>query len=56
MNVEQIRTIAQAELDAERYRAAVDAAKEVLRNKQAVPWWRRLFPFTIRITITRRNA
>jgi hypothetical protein len=40
---------ARAELDAEEYRAAVEAQKERLRARFKAPWWRRLFPWTITI-------
>ena len=49
-DAQTIFAAARAELDYEKYRAAVDAAK---RQLQARRWWHRLFPYTI--TIQRRK-
>lgn len=40
---------AKQELDQEAYRAAVEARKVILRERRMRPWWKRLFPFRIRI-------
>lgn len=41
------------EFEREKHRAAVDTEKARLRIRARLPWWKRLFPFTI--TITRSN-
>ncbi|SFZ81615.1 hypothetical protein SAMN02983003_0595 [Devosia enhydra] len=41
---------AQAEIDAEDHRAAVEARKATLRERQGRSLWRRLFPFKFTIT------
>lgn len=43
----EIRKLAQAELDAEATRAAVD--KEKLRIRESRTFWKRLFPWRVRI-------
>lgn len=47
MDPKEIIKRAQAELEEESFRAAVEREKERLRNKR--PWWKRLFPFVIKI-------
>ena len=49
MNVTDIEAQAQHELDVEEKRRRIDAAKERIRATRGRPWWRRLFPFTIKI-------
>jgi hypothetical protein len=44
--------LALAELEQERRRQLIDAEKERLRSLR--PWWRRIFPFRIKLTIERR--
>ena len=52
MNAAEIEAEARRELDAEARRAAVDAAKARIREHDARPLWKRLFPFTIKIERT----
>ena len=52
MNLDAIEQEAAAELDAERHREAVNAAKERIRARRGRPWWKRLVPFVIRIERT----
>lgn len=55
MNIDDvagIEQIARHELDEEEFRRRVEIAKDRLRRG---PWWRRWFPFTINITVTRRE-
>lgn len=52
MDLKTLEAEAQAELDAEAHRAAVDAAKARIRERDARPLWKRLFPFTIKIERT----
>ena len=40
---------ARAELERERFRAAVEAEKAKLRERELRPWWRKIFPFVISI-------
>ena len=49
MNVADIEAEARAEIEAEDRRAAIDAAKVRIREHDARPLWKRLFPFTIKI-------
>lgn len=51
VDVNEILRQARAELAAEARARRVAAAKERLRR----PWWRRLFPYTITITIERND-
>jgi hypothetical protein len=44
VDAQAILAAARAELDYEKYRAAVGAAKKHLRARR---WWHRLFPYTI---------
>jgi hypothetical protein len=53
MDATKIEAQARAELDAENFREAVDAAKQRLRERDTRPWWKRLFPY--RITVTRTD-
>lgn len=46
MNISPLEQ-ARAELEAERFRNAVEVEKQRLRNKR--PWWTKLFPYTIKI-------
>lgn len=50
--IDDIEAEARAELEAEARRAAVDAAKQRIREHDARPLWKRLFPFTIKIVRT----
>lgn len=43
-NIEEIRKVAKAELEAERLREAIDAYKKKLKEKK---WFHRLFPYRI---------
>lgn len=50
MTLDDIIAQAHAEIDAENHRAAVEAAKTTIRERQGRSLWRRLFPFKITIT------
>lgn len=47
MDPRQIEAEARAELASEDHRAAVDAAKQRIRERDTRPLWQRLFPFRI---------
>lgn len=50
MTPQDIEAQAKAELEAEEHRAAVEAAKQHIREKRAAQrWWHALFPYTIEI-------
>lgn len=49
MNIKDLEAEARAELDAEAHRSAVDHMKVRLRERDARPWWQRLFPYQIKI-------
>ncbi len=48
-SVQDIEAQAHAELEAEALRTAVDQAKDRMRHWDARPWWKRLFPYSIKI-------
>lgn len=52
MDIKEIEAEAQAELDKDLRRKAIDEAKARLRAKASRPWWAKLFPW--RITIERK--
>jgi hypothetical protein len=47
--IDDLVAAAQAEIEAEDYRKAVDAQKLIIRERQGRSLWRRLFPFKITI-------
>jgi hypothetical protein len=49
LNVQDIVRQAEEELAAERHRNRVEAAKANILRQEAMPWWQRLIPFTIKI-------
>lgn len=51
MSPQEIKNLAQAEVEAETIRRQIEAEKVRIRERLARPWWRNLFPY--RITITR---
>lgn len=50
--IQEARRIARQELHDEQMRRLIDAEKARLSSKR---WWHHIIPFTITITITRRN-
>lgn len=42
-----VRRCAQVEVDKELFLVRVEAEKARIRARMAMPWWRRLFPYTI---------
>lgn len=52
IDLEAVENAAREELRQERFRAAVEKAKEAMRRER---WWHRLFPFHINIIVTRRK-
>jgi ribosomal protein L16/L10AE len=52
VDVLEVKRRAEAELEQEQFRAAVDAMKERLKTERSL--WDRIFPW--RITITRKDA
>jgi hypothetical protein len=49
MDVEQVRLQAEQEFAAEQRREMVEREKVALYRKQGTPWWRKLFPWKIKI-------
>ena len=49
MNWWQIDDAAQAELDLEDNRAAIDQAKVRIKARKNAAWWHKLIPFTVTI-------
>lgn len=47
--LDELVAAAQAEIDAEDRRKAIDAAKATIRERQGRSLWRRLFPFKITV-------
>lgn len=53
MNIDDVEKQAQWELSIERFEEAVAKRKQQLRQHR--PWWSRVFPWTISITVNRRK-
>lgn len=49
INAKDIELAAKRELEDEEFREAVNKRKEELRARKNLPWYKRLFPFSIRI-------
>lgn len=47
MNIEQIKAEAEKELEAERFREAVDKYKEKIKKREGESVWSKLFPYRI---------
>lgn len=45
----EVFELAQKEMAAEQHRRAVEEMKQRIRERQARSWWKRLFPFTVKI-------
>ena len=51
--IEAIEKLAKEELREEEFRRRVEERKEQLRRRAALPWYKRVFPFKIKIKIER---
>jgi hypothetical protein len=49
ISVKDIEFIAKRELEDEEFREAVNKRKEELRARKNLPWYKKLFPFKIKI-------